>query len=36
MTKEVKGQPDRSGSDYTTKGVIKTRAYERELAPFAG
>ncbi len=32
MTKAVTGQPDRSGSDYTTKGVIKTRAYERELA----
>ncbi len=32
MTKEVTGQPKRSGEDYTAKGTIKTRVYERELA----
>jgi len=32
MVKIVKDKPNRSGDDYTTRGTIKTRVYERELA----
>jgi len=32
MAKEVAQVPDRTGNDYTNKGVIKDRVYERELA----
>ena len=32
MVKKVEGTPVRSGDAYTTRGTVKTRVYERELA----